>query len=126
MGWNPLAVTANPHAAFHRRSNLTASAASVSEHECRVSQHDHRGHHLGRDRRAPTGLEQISEHLLTEQLAPVRGQEREHPTRGQQMPRHRLHVQDLALRISPSLHPPILPTQPARTRTDTAGFSGPS
>lgn len=54
------------------------------------------------------------------------GQEREHPTLGQQMPSHRLDIQDLALRISPSLHPPILPAVIAPTRTDTDGFSGAS
>ncbi len=31
VGWNAAAVTANPTAAFHRRSNVTASAASRSE-----------------------------------------------------------------------------------------------
>ena len=29
--WNPAASTAYPHAAFHRRSNVTASTASRSE-----------------------------------------------------------------------------------------------
>ncbi len=34
VGWNAAAVTANPHAAFHRRSNVTASAASRSDNPC--------------------------------------------------------------------------------------------
>lgn len=35
-GWNPDSVIANPHAAFHRRSNVTASAVSRSERLWRV------------------------------------------------------------------------------------------
>jgi hypothetical protein len=67
-------------------------------------QHDHRGDHVRRDR------EQIGEQLIGEQLPPMPGQEREHPTRRQQVPGHRLDIQDLALRISPSLHHHIVPT----------------
>jgi len=89
-------------------------------------QHDHRGDHLGRDRGPTTRLEQISEHLLAEQLVAMPGQEREHPTRRQQMPGYRLDIQDLALRINPSLHPPILPAPDTPTRTDTTRFSGAS
>ena len=85
-------------------------------------QHDHRSDHLGRNRRATTRLEQISEHLLRKQLPTVSGQEREHAPRRQQMPGHRLHIQDLALRIRPSLHPPILPTRQDRLRSDTTVF----
>lgn len=33
-GWNPDASTAYPHAAFHRRSNVSASTASRSEYPC--------------------------------------------------------------------------------------------
>ncbi len=35
-GWNAVCVTANPHAAFQRRSNVTASAVSRSERLCSV------------------------------------------------------------------------------------------
>jgi hypothetical protein len=87
-------------------------------------QHDHRGDHLGRDRRSATRLEQVGEQLFGEQLTAVRGQEREHPTHRQQVPGHRLNVQDLALWIRPSLHQPILPTQQDRLRSDTTRFSG--
>src|SRR4051794_41187203 len=38
------------------------------------------------------------------------------------MPRYRLHIQDLALRIRPSLHPPILPTRQDRFGSDTTVF----
>ena len=33
-GWNPVSVTANPHAAFYRRSNVTASAVCRSDKPC--------------------------------------------------------------------------------------------
>ena len=89
-------------------------------------QHQHRGHHLGRHRRPPTRLEQIPEQLLREHRPTMSGQEREHPTHRQQMPGHRLHIQDLALRISPSLHPPILPASRDQLGSDTSPFSGQS
>jgi hypothetical protein len=44
----------------------------------------------------------------------MRGQEREHPTHRQQVPGHRLHIQKLALRISPSLHHEIVPATDQR------------
>src|SRR5665647_1811225 len=34
LGWNPVSVTANPHAAFHRRSKVTASAVCRSDKPC--------------------------------------------------------------------------------------------
>ena len=34
VGWNPPAATGSPHAAFHRRSKVTASTASASESPC--------------------------------------------------------------------------------------------
>jgi hypothetical protein len=40
------------------------------------------------------------------------------------VPGNRLHIQDLALRISPSLHQPILPTRQDRPTSDTTRFSG--
>lgn len=36
LGWNPAASTPRPHAAFHRRSNVTASAASRSDNPCKA------------------------------------------------------------------------------------------
>jgi len=52
------------------------------------------------------------------------GQEREHPTRGQQVPGHRLHIQNLALRISPSLHHSIVPAARPAARFDTRIVQG--
>ena len=34
VGWNPPAVTGSPHAAFHRRSKVTASTVSASDSPC--------------------------------------------------------------------------------------------
>ena len=55
----PAAVTASPHAAFHRRSNVTASTASLSDNPCKLCNtitDDHvRRHRLGRPRRRGTG-----------------------------------------------------------------------
>jgi hypothetical protein len=42
------------------------------------------------------------------------------------MTRHRLHIKNLALRISPSLHPPILPAGRDQLGSDTTPFSGQS
>ena len=79
-------------------------------------QHNHRRDHVRRDRRATApAREQIGEQLIREQLPPMPGQEREHPTRRQQMPSHRLHIQNLALRISPSLHHHIVPAADEQT-----------
>ncbi len=36
MSWNALAVTGQPTAAFHRRSNVNASVVSASDSPCRV------------------------------------------------------------------------------------------
>ena len=46
-------VTANPHATFHRRSNVTPRPPRGPTTRSTL-QHDHRGDHLGRHRRAPT------------------------------------------------------------------------
>jgi hypothetical protein len=54
----------------------------------------------------------------------VRSQEREHPTLRQQMTRHRLHVQDLPLWISLSLHPQIVPATPAGPNPTRAFVQG--
>jgi hypothetical protein len=42
------------------------------------------------------------------------------------VPGHRLHIQDLALRISPSLHPPIVPAPTPPTRARHTDCSAPS
>ena len=83
-------------------------------------QHQHRGHHLRRHTRAaPAGREQVGEQLRREQPAPVLGQEREHAARLQQMPRDRLHIQQLTLIIRATLHPTRIPARAPTARSDT-------
>src|SRR6478736_862590 len=36
VGWNAAAVIGKPHAAFHRRSNVTASTVSLSDNPCKA------------------------------------------------------------------------------------------
>lgn len=104
-------------------ANVTASTVSLSDRPCSVCNTITEAiTHLGRHRRPTTRPEQVSEAFLREQLVAVPGQEREHPALGQQVTGHRLDIQDLALWISPSLHPPILPAPTTPTRTDTTGF----
>ena len=73
-------------------------------------QHHHRGHHARRDRRpAPPRREQVREILITEQLTAVRGQEREHAPRRDQMPDQRPRIQQLPIRPLFALHETIIP-----------------
>ena len=110
VAWNPAAVTGSPHAAFHRRSKVTASTVSSIRQPVQRLQHDHRGHHIGRHARPPpTRREQVGEHLIREQLPPMPGQEREHAARPQQVPGHRLHIQQTPLILRSSLHHKIIP-----------------
>jgi hypothetical protein len=54
------------------------------------------------------------------------GQKLKHPTRRQQVPGHRLHIQNLALRISPSLHHLIVPARPTSSPVRHTDCSAPS
>ena len=123
-GWNPRTVTASPQAAFQRKSKTTASAASRSDKPVQRLQHQHRGHHLGRDRGpAQPRREQVLEHHLREQLPPVPGQEREHTARSQQMPRHRLDIPQIPLPLRPTLHPTTVSTTDRSPRKARPLFS---
>ena len=86
VGWNPGAVTASPHAAFHRRSNVDRLHRLGVRQPVQRLQHDHRGHHSAGTTAGParTGTDQRTS--LREQLPAVLGQEREHAARRQQMP----------------------------------------
>jgi hypothetical protein len=104
-GWNAAASTATPHAAFHRRSNVTASAASRSDSPCNVcstsTEATTSGAIEGRPR--PEG-NKSSNIARREQPVPTLSQQREHTAHRQQMPRHRLHIQQIPLILRPSLH----------------------
>jgi hypothetical protein len=83
-------------------------------------QHQHRRDHLRwHARAAAAGREQIGEQLRREQPGPVGGQEPEHAARGDQMPRDRLHVQQLTLIIRASLHQMRIPSHQPRSSPDT-------
>jgi len=57
-------------------------------------QRDHTGHHIGRHTGpASTRREQIGEHLIGEQLSPMRRQERKDAARLEKMTRYRLRIQ---------------------------------
>jgi hypothetical protein len=103
-------VTGNPHAAFHRRANVTASTVSLSDKPCNACGHDHAGHHISRHTRpAPTSREQIRNHLIGKQLTPMGGQQRKDTARLQKMTRYRLRIQQLRLTIRSTMHPEIIP-----------------
>ena len=68
-------------------------------------QRDHRGHHIGgHTGPAPTGREQIREHLVWKQLLPMRSQKPKHAARLQKMTGYRLRIQQLTLNIRSPLH----------------------
>jgi len=68
-------------------------------------QRDHTGHDIGRHTGpTPSTRKQISEHLIGEQLCPMRRQERKNAVRLQKMPRNRLRIQQLTLNIRPTVH----------------------
>lgn len=78
-------------------------------------QSDHTGHHFSRHTRStPTRRKQVSEHLLREQLTPMRCKKRKHTVRLQKMTGHRLGIQKLTLIIRTTLHPLIIPKTPAQ------------
>jgi len=65
--------------------------------------------HIGRQAGpAPTRREQIDEHLIREQLTPMRRQERKNAVRLKKMPGYRFRIQQLALTIRSPLHTKII------------------
>ena len=90
-------------------------------------QRDHRGHHIGRHAGpTPTRLEQIGEHLIRKQLAPMSGQEPKNAARLEKMPRYRLRIQQLTLIIRSPLHTEIIAknhSQPGDRHADYSGVS---
>ena len=98
-----------------------------------VMQHlqDHdRGHHARRDRRpALPRREQVREILITEQVLPVRGQEREHAPRRHQTPDQRPSIQQLPVRTLFALHLEIISDDRTHCRQTCCCrplYSGPS
>ncbi len=82
-------------------------------------QHDDRRHHIRRHRRpSALGGEQVGEHLIRKQPLAVLSQEREHTARPEQMPSHRLGVEQLPLILRSTLHTHIVPPPPRRDRDD--------
>jgi hypothetical protein len=74
----------------------------------RLEDHD-RCDHIGRHRRAPAArAEQVSEHLVREQRAPVLGQQRVHGALPEQMAAQRRRVEQLTIRARRTLHPAML------------------
>lgn len=69
----------------------------------------HRRYHISRHRRATTaGAEQISEHLIVEQIAAVISEKRVHRVVHHQMAAQTSRVQQLDVRIALALHAPVL------------------
>jgi len=88
-------------------------------------QRDHRGHHISRRTGpAPTRREQIGEHRIREQFAPMRRQERKHAARLQKMPRYRLRIQQLTLTIRSTLHTEIIAKNHQQHADRHADYSG--
>ena len=69
-------------------------------------QHNHRRHHIRRDRRpTPTRGEQVLKHRHREQAMTMLSQKtQKHAARRQQMPSHRIHIQQIPLLPRPALH----------------------
>jgi hypothetical protein len=85
-------VTGNPHAAFHRRSNVAASTVSLSDNPCNACNVIKAITSAGHTGPAPNRRKQIREHLIGEQLPPMRGQEPKHAARLEKMTRYRLSI----------------------------------
>ena len=91
-------------------------------------QRHHRCHLRSRDRRPPQARrgEQIRVILIREHLGPVRGQEREHAARRDQVPRQRRRVQELPVCPFETLHEEIIPghrTPSRQTHQEMQAFS---
>ena len=72
-------------------------------------QRDHRGHHIRSNTGpAPPTWEEIGEHLIREQLAPMRRQERKNTVHLQKMTRNRLRIQQFPLTLRSPLHTNIV------------------
>ena len=93
-------------------------------------QRQNRRHPGRRQRRTTNRGEQIRVGLVGEHLTTVRGQEREHAARRDQVPDHLAGVPQLPIRPLHALHPKIIPAPGPGTLADTPpvqpGFSAPS
>ena len=108
-------MTGSPHAAFHRRSKVTASTVSLSDKPCSACSLIHAGHHLSWHTRAtPTCRKQIGKHLIGKHHPPMRCQETKNTVGLQKMTRDRLRIQHLTLIIRPTLHPKVIPNNTAQ------------
>ena len=123
VSWNARLVTGQPIAAFHRRSTVTASVVSESDRPRNVCSTitvaitspgtD------GRHATTRTGPRTSRPGTTTRGARP---KTRTRP-RLQQMPRHRLRVQQLPLILPTTLHANIIPT-PIRWPGTTRSYSG--
>jgi len=89
-------------------------------------QRQHRGHPGSRQRRPAERGEQVGVISVREHLRPVRGQEREHAPRRDQVPGQQLSVGELPGHPLETLHEPIIPahrTQSRQTRQEQRSFS---
>ena len=88
---------------------MTASTVSLSDKPCKacnvITAAITSAGTLGRPR---PSREQIGEHLIGEQLPPMRRQERKNAVRLQKMTRYRLRIQQLTLIIRSTLHTKII------------------
>jgi hypothetical protein len=116
LGWNAVSVSPYRHAAFHRRSNVKASAVSRSESPCKACSTSTEPITERRNRRpAPPRREEVLHHGIRKQPPPMCGQKSEDTARGQQLTGQRLHIQKPALGVLTSLHRTSLDHQPHRS-----------
>ena len=85
-------VTGSPQAAFHRRSNVTASTVSPSDNPCNACNVITAAITSAGTLAGPDQKEQIGEHLIGKQLCPMRRQERKNAAHLQKMTRNRLRI----------------------------------
>ena len=88
-------------------------------------QRNHRRHHIGGNTRPSSATgKQIGEHLIGEQLLPMRSQKRKHAARLEKMPRYRFRIQQFTLAIRLTLHPTIISDNQHRQADATPNYSG--
>ena len=85
-----------------------------------LEDHDGRHHIRGHRRAAPARREQVGEHLVGKQLAPMVGQEVLDTALRHEVAAQGVCVEQLTIGIRGSLHPPILVDQPANREYHTA------